>query len=519
MKKWRLMDTGARTAVENIAIDSALLTARSRQQIPNTLHFLQYSPPAALVGYFQSVGQEIREDYCREQGIEIQRRITGGGALYFDESHLGWEIIADKADFGFRVDDMTRRICEGVIGGLRKLGIEADFRPRNDIEVNGRKISGTGGVFEGDALLFQGTLLVDLDVESMIKSLRIPTEKLSAKGLTSIRERVTSLREELGYLPPMDEVRSAIQAGFEEAFEATFVEGSLTGAEKDLMSKFEEEYSKGEWINLVEDPPDEHLILRSVHKVDGGLIRTAVGVDTRRHVLKYALITGDFFVNPRRAVFDLEAALKNTRIDSIKDVIFDFFQQRRPEMLALAPADFFAAVDMAVKKIDLADYGIGLTDANAVFTVNGTFAEAIGSCSLLLLPYCAKLLECKFRETDGCEQCGECSIGSAYAMAEKLGLEVITIHNYEHLKDTLDACRERGVGSYIGCCCEAFFIKHQSTFREAGIPAVLIDIEKDTCYQLGSEKRAYAGQFENQTELKIDLLEKVLGNVKGASVA
>lgn len=516
---WRLLDTGTRTALDNIATDSALLKARSRGQSPNTLRFLEYSPAAALVGFFQSVGQEIREDYCRERGIDVQRRITGGGAIYFDESHLGWEIVADKSDFGFRVDDMSQKISAGVIAGLELLGIEAAFRPRNDIEVNGKKISGTGGVFEGDALLFQGTLLLDLDIESMIKALRIPTEKLTAKGLSSIRERVTSVRDELGFLPPLETVKAAIREGFEKTLGIRFVPGSLAAGELGLFEEFRNMQSGADWIDSVTEPAGEHQILRSAHRVDGGLIRAAVSVDTRRRILKYAMITGDFFISPRRAIPDLEAALKNTPIASVSAVVTDFFAAAQPDMLQIQPQDFCAALEGALAKIGLARYGIDLGDANSVFTINGDFEDVVDSCSVLLLPYCAKLIDCDFRDVDGCDQCGKCSVGTAYGLADSMGLKVITIHDYEHLRDTLDECRENGTKSFIGSCCEAFFVKHQRTFRDAGLPAVLIDIEKETCYELGSEEKAYAGQFENQTELKLGLLKTVIENVRGARIA
>jgi lipoate-protein ligase A len=410
-------------------------------------------------------------------------------------------------------------ISAGVSAGLGRLGIEASFRPRNDIEVGGRKISGTGGVFEDDALLFQGTLLVDLDLGSMIKALRIPTEKLTAKGLTSARERVTSLKEELGSLPAMDEVKVALRQGFEEIFQVEFLDSGLTDEEAGLADGFHRQYRQMEWIDSVKEPPEEHLILRGALKQGGGLIRTAVSIDSRRKNLKYALITGDFFVNPARTVPDLEAALKNTPLAAVREAVMDFFQERRPDMLDLVPEDFCAALDGAIRKMDLVDYGIAPRDANHIFTVNGNFEEVVDSCSLLMLPYCAKLMDCRFREMDGCEQCGECSVGEAYRMAESMGLEVITIHNYEHLRETLAACRENGVKSYIGCCCEAFYVKHQPAFREVGIPAILIDIEKDTCYELSREEAAYAGQFENQTELKLGLLAQVLGVIKEARVA
>lgn len=75
---WRLLDTGSISAARNMALDQVILNARSSNQVPNTVRFLQFSPHCVLVGYHQSVELEIEEHYCREQGIEINRRITGG---------------------------------------------------------------------------------------------------------------------------------------------------------------------------------------------------------------------------------------------------------------------------------------------------------------------------------------------------------------------------------------------------------------------------------------------------------
>ncbi len=144
---WYLLDTGTRPAAENMALDSALLISRAEDKIPNTLRFMQFSPPAVLVGYHQTVEQEVRIEFCRQHGIDINRRVTGGGAIYCDSSQLGWELISSKADLGYRLDRVTERICEAVLKGLGRLGVDAQFRPRNDIEVNGRKISGTGAIF------------------------------------------------------------------------------------------------------------------------------------------------------------------------------------------------------------------------------------------------------------------------------------------------------------------------------------------------------------------------------------
>ena len=88
--------------------------------------------------------------------------------------------------------------------GLRHLGVRAHFRPRNDIEIQGRKISGTGGTELSGAILFQGTVLVDFDVDEMLRALRIPTEKLQDKEIESVKERVTCFEMGIGPIPHSD---------------------------------------------------------------------------------------------------------------------------------------------------------------------------------------------------------------------------------------------------------------------------------------------------------------------------
>ncbi len=210
-----------------MALDDVLLAARAQNASPDTLRFLQFSPHCALVGYHQDVQQELRLPYCREHGIAVNRRLTGGGALYWDENQLGWEIVASRAALGHADPGrLPELICRGVILGLGKLGVRAVFRPRNDIEVDGRKVSGTGGTSLGRSILYQGSLLVDFDVNTMLRALRIPMEKLKDKEIDSVRERVTSLSNILGAAPPLAEIKCALAAGFSEALGITFATGA-----------------------------------------------------------------------------------------------------------------------------------------------------------------------------------------------------------------------------------------------------------------------------------------------------
>lgn len=514
-KIWRLLDTGVRTAAENMALDQALLTARAGGQSPSTLRFLQFSPPAALVGYHQDIAQEIRLAYCREAGIDVNRRLTGGGAILFDESQLGWELIANAEELGgapFSLE-FHRRICGATIEALREFGLDAAFRPRNDIEVGGRKISGTGGVEEGNAFLFQGTLLLDFDVAAMIRALRIPTEKLKQASLDSAAERVTWLRRELGALPPLDLVKQTIARGFEKTFGVRLEPGDLTAEEQNLFQRLLPKFQSPTWIERTARAASNVEIFRGLHRNEGAVIRASVQVDTARGRLRSLLLTGDYFISPQRAVFDIEARLKDHRLDeaAIRRSIADVWREDGVQATGFDSNDIASAIMAALHKRQWLEASLSAAEADRIFSTNETPREILARpVSLLLLPYCAKLPSCVYRHEEGCSLCGGCTVGEAFAMAERFELRPVTITSFEDLMAALSAARRDGVEAFIGCCCEAFFQKHCGDFRAAGLPGVLIAICDSTCYDLDQARAAYHGQFEQQTRLDLPLLEKVL---------
>jgi lipoate-protein ligase A len=89
----------------------------------------------------------------------------------------------------------------------------------------------------------------------------------------------------------------------------------------------------------------------------------------------------------------------------------------------------------------------------------------------------------------------------------------VSIQNYENLEDTLEALVREGAQAFAGSCCEPFYAKHRDDFERIGLPGILVDVDSSTCYDLGMEQDAHAGRFENQTQLKLDLLERVMARV------
>lgn len=347
MKEWRLLDTGVRTGAENMALDETILQAMEKEQIPNTLRFLQFYPKVFLVGIHQNVEDEIRVEYCKKNGIDINRRITGGGAILFDESQLGWECVlsTDTHNFPKKVDELNEMMCQGVILALKNLGINAAFRPRNDIEVNGRKISGTGGTGSKESFLFQGTVLIDFDVETMVKGLKILDEKILDKNISSVRERVTCLKWELGYVPPLEDIKLEIKKAFEEVFGIKIVENGLTEYEEKNFREKLNYYKSDDWIYKVKKPSHQE-IRTSILKTQGGIMKVSLALQKKFNRIQQLMITGDFFTHHRNIILELENKFKNVIADrkNINSIVVEFFKNPENEIIGISEDEIIKVI-------------------------------------------------------------------------------------------------------------------------------------------------------------------------------
>lgn len=146
---------------------------------------------AVIVGKHQNTVAELNPDYIRAHGVKVVRRLSGGGAVYHDLGNLNFTYIVDAAKNG-PVD--LRFFCNGVALALRRLGVDAQVNGRNDITVDGMKFSGNAQYIKEGRLMHHGTILFDSDLSVLSRVLRVSEDKLSSKGVASVRSRVTNLK-------------------------------------------------------------------------------------------------------------------------------------------------------------------------------------------------------------------------------------------------------------------------------------------------------------------------------------
>ncbi len=347
-KTIRVIDTGLRTGRENIAHDQAMIDAHVDGVIGDSFKFIHFKP-CALVGRHQDLSQELKLDECARLGVQTVRRVTGGGAIYFDEGQLGWALVCDRRTVGGDLSEITAKICSAAALGLSTLGIDAQFRPRNDIEVDGQKISGTGGFFDGNTLMFQGTVLIDLDPATMMAVLNVPAHKLKKRELANAAQRVTCLKALMGRVPSKDEVQNALLIGFAEhlGFEFEFAKPSAA-VEKLAQESYDEEIGTDEFVADINEPGRMRDVLIGTNS--GGNLTAYVRLEgVKNDRIREVVFTGDVFVTPPRTLMDLEAYLRGKALVDIMSEVTKFFKQADVGMVSLQPAEFADAIMGAVK--------------------------------------------------------------------------------------------------------------------------------------------------------------------------
>ena len=213
-------------------------------------------PAAVNLGYFQSAEREVDLAEAKRLGLGITRRPSGGGAVLFDDRQLYYSIVVGL-DSG--VLPKAPRACflkaaGGIVNALEEFGLTSEFKGKNDVVVNGKKISGNAQTSRWGARIQHGTLLLDFDIATAARVLKIPIEKVEDKGIKArdlpgmIEERVTTVEKELSRDVDVEEVKEALKSGFARALDVELTAGSLTTEEKEIRDRAISRYKSPEWV-------------------------------------------------------------------------------------------------------------------------------------------------------------------------------------------------------------------------------------------------------------------------------
>ena len=242
-EKWRIIELQEKGAYLNMGIDNAIMDGVKSGTSDPTIRFYTWKPPAVSIGCFQSMRDEVNVETCKKNGIDLVRRLTGGGAVYHDRE-VTYSIIGSADMFPSGIIESYRQICGYIIYGLSILGINSTFAPINDIVVEGKKISGNAQTRREGVLLQHGTVIYDFEPEKMFGVLNISKEKISDKMIKSAKDRVTSVLEHSNV--SMGELHLALLRGFCKGRD--YYIGNLSAEEEHAALNYStEKYSSDSW--------------------------------------------------------------------------------------------------------------------------------------------------------------------------------------------------------------------------------------------------------------------------------
>lgn len=239
---WRLLDTDLAAPAYTAACDEAIVKARQKNLVPDTLHLYRRDRPTISLGYFERIEDTVNLEAAERRGVQLVRRFSGGSAIYTDQDQIIYAVVMRRDRLPEDPNEIYRFICSALIRAMKKLGLDAEFKPVNDVLIKGRKVSGSAQKFEKDVVIQHGTVIVDCDFDMMFDVLRTKDKTVHS------REGMTSISSELGRKVPMDEVKTALIRAFEETFGVTIKRGSLAHFElKCIEHLMESKYSDDEY--------------------------------------------------------------------------------------------------------------------------------------------------------------------------------------------------------------------------------------------------------------------------------
>ncbi|MGG0644181.1 lipoate--protein ligase [Sporosarcina gallistercoris] len=286
----------------NLAIEEYILNTMDTDEDSYLLFYI--NEPSIIIGKNQNTVEEIDTEYVDANGIHVVRRLSGGGAVYHDKGNLNFSFITKDDGQSFR---NFKKFTEPVVEALAKMGVKAELLGRNDLLVDGKKVSGNAQFATQGRMFSHGTLMFDTEIEEVVNALRVKKDKIESKGIKSIRSRVTNISEHMDKTMTIEEFRMEILKsifGGEENIQYK----ELTEEDwKNIHQLSEERYANWDW-NYGRSPKCN---VQHSHRFPVGSIDVRLQVE--KGTIHEVHIFGDFF--GIGSVTEIEERLVNCQYD------------------------------------------------------------------------------------------------------------------------------------------------------------------------------------------------------------
>ena len=325
---------------------------------PDTIMLVSPDAPYVSIGRHQDVDREVDRGVCADLGFPVIRREIGGGAVYLDGNQLFTQWIFAAEHLPSTVEARFALYCDTLVQTYRALGIEAAYRPVNDIHVNGRKIGGTGAARMDRAEVVVGSLMFDFDILTMSRVLKVPSEKFRDKIYQTLSEYMTTMTRELGTVPDRQVVIDAYLATCSAALGRPIEPGTLRQDEIDLAEQLEERFGSLEWLEegggLRRPGVKIHegvRVAEGATKAPGGMIRCVAVI--RDDILDDVTFSGDFTARPAEVPEQLAEVLMGCAVaeNAFLERVSGYYERVRPETPGVTANDWVTALMQATSTV------------------------------------------------------------------------------------------------------------------------------------------------------------------------
>lgn len=359
IKEVRIIDFGNVSYLDSQAIYHTVAHSFD-ENTPDTITIMNPIQTYACIGFFQELEKEIDVEFCNNNNIPIIRREIGGGAVLLDNNQIFFHFIFNKLKVTRDVNRIYSIFLEPVVNTYVKLGLNVRYRPINDLQIDGKKIGGTGAAEIGNSTVVVGSFMLDFNYELMPQILKVPSEKFRDKVYQNVKDYVTTIKKEFGIigqaLPSREKIIETFLDEVSSYFNIElFSKNSLYDYEKEKLLEIRKLLLDENWLKRkgkfsskkVKITTDVN-IFEGNYKSTGGLIRITATLLGKK--LKEIDISGDFTLTPPEGLSQIESILTGLEVDygNMQTRINEIYDKYKIQSPGVSPEDFVEALKITL---------------------------------------------------------------------------------------------------------------------------------------------------------------------------